>query len=53
MIFRPGSYDANVYTVDDTMRVALMINDMLMMTDDHIVVAGQVGYKNDKLTGLV
>jgi CRAL/TRIO domain len=48
MIYRPGAYDANIHTIDDSMRVATIIIDTLMFSpisgDDTITVAGQTAF---------
>lgn len=43
MLMRPGAYDASKYTIQDTMKVATMINDILLLEDDNFMVAGQIG----------
>lgn len=40
---RPGSFDANIFTIQEVMKVTTMINDILMRNDDNFVVAGQIG----------
>jgi hypothetical protein len=47
-LHRAGIYDTDVYSVNDTMHVGMMINDMRMMTDDNLIVAGAVS-KNEKM----
>jgi hypothetical protein len=42
MLIRPGTYDPNQYTISDVMRVSTMMNDLLMLEDDHMTIAGQV-----------
>lgn len=37
---RPGAYDANVYDLQDIMKVANMICDILLLEDDNFVIAG-------------
>lgn len=43
MLIRPGAFDANKYTIQEVMRVNTMVNDILMIEDDNMVVAGQIG----------
>jgi hypothetical protein len=43
ILIRHGAYDPNVYSIQDVMKVATMVNDILMRSDDNIVVAGQIG----------
>lgn len=37
---RPGAYDASVYDLQDIMKVANMICDILLLEDDNFVIAG-------------
>jgi CRAL/TRIO domain len=43
MLFRPGAYDASIYNMPEIMKVSTMVNDILMVEDDNMMVAGQVG----------
>lgn len=43
MLMRVGAYDANKFTVQETMKVSTMINDILMIEDDNFVISGQIG----------
>jgi CRAL/TRIO domain len=43
ILIRHGAYDPNVYTIQDVIKVATMKNDILLRTDDNIVIAGQIG----------
>uniref|UniRef100_A0A1L8DZG8 Putative phosphatidylinositol transfer protein sec14 n=1 Tax=Nyssomyia neivai TaxID=330878 RepID=A0A1L8DZG8_9DIPT len=43
IIMRPGVYDANKYDITDIMRIRIMANDIQMLEDDNIIVAGQMG----------
>ena len=42
-LIRPGVCDAQKYTMQESMKVSGMINDILMLEDDNLVVAGQIG----------
>lgn len=42
-LIRPGAYDPSVNSVQDIMKVAAMISEMMMMEDDNFVIAGQIG----------
>lgn len=42
ILIRPGVYDADKYNILDVMRISLMANDIHLMEDDHMMVAGQV-----------
>ncbi|XP_035899059.1 uncharacterized protein LOC118506264 [Anopheles stephensi] len=43
MLIRPGVYDPKQYTIEEVIKVSTMINDILMLEDDNMVIAGQVG----------
>lgn len=43
MLIRPGIYDANHFTMQEVMNVSTMVNDILMVEDDNVMVAGQIG----------
>lgn len=43
MLFRFGAYDATVYTIQEIMKVTMMLIDILMLEDDNLAVAGQSG----------
>ena len=43
MLFRPGAYDAQKITIQEVMKVSTMMNDILMIEDDNMIVAGQIG----------
>lgn len=43
MLIRPGAYDAGVYNIQEVMKVSGLLNDVLMMEDDNMTVAGQIG----------
>ena len=43
MLFRPGAYDAHRFTIQEVMKVSTMMNDILMIEDDNLIVAGQIG----------
>lgn len=43
ILIRHGIHDPNVFSIQDVMKVATMSNDILMRSDDNIVVAGQIG----------
>lgn len=42
-LIRTGAYDPAEYTIEDVMKVAAMIADYLMYTDDNYIVGGQIG----------
>lgn len=42
MLIRPGKYDANKFNIQEVMRVATMMNDILLVEDDNLAVAGQI-----------
>lgn len=42
MLIRPGVYDPKQYTIEEVIKVSTMINDILMLEDDNMVIAGQV-----------
>lgn len=42
-LIRPGAYDATKFTIQDVMKVSTMINDIMMIEDDNMVIAGQIG----------
>ena len=42
-LFRVGAYDANVFTIQEVMKVTTMLVDILMLEDDNLSVAGQIG----------
>lgn len=41
-LIRPGSFDPNLYTIQEVMKVSSMVNDILMNDDDNFIIAGQV-----------
>uniref|UniRef100_A0A182SEE1 CRAL_TRIO_N domain-containing protein n=1 Tax=Anopheles maculatus TaxID=74869 RepID=A0A182SEE1_9DIPT len=41
MLIRPGVYDPKQYTIEEVIKVSTMINDILMLEDDNMVIAGQ------------
>uniref|UniRef100_A0A182PGB9 CRAL-TRIO domain-containing protein n=1 Tax=Anopheles epiroticus TaxID=199890 RepID=A0A182PGB9_9DIPT len=43
MLIRPGVYDPKRYTIEEVIKVSTMINDIVMLEDDNMVIAGQVG----------
>ncbi|GAB0099040.1 alpha-tocopherol transfer protein-like [Sergentomyia squamirostris] len=43
MLFRPGVYNPTLYSIHDMIRVALMVNDILLCRDDNRTIAGQIG----------
>lgn len=43
MLIRPGAYDAHKFTIQEVMKVSTMVNDILMIEDDNMTVAGQFG----------
>ncbi|XP_053661311.1 retinol-binding protein pinta-like [Anopheles marshallii] len=43
MLIRPGVYNPKEYTAEEVIKVSTMINDILMLEDDNMVIAGQVG----------
>lgn len=43
ILIRHGAYDANLFTIQDVMKVSTMINDILLRDDDNLTVAGQIG----------
>jgi hypothetical protein len=43
MLIRPGAYDAHKFTIQEVMKVSTMVNDILMIEDDNMIVAGQIG----------
>lgn len=43
MLVRPGAYNAKIYTIQDVMKVSMIINDIILIEDDTNVVAGQIG----------
>ncbi|XP_055691361.1 alpha-tocopherol transfer protein-like [Lutzomyia longipalpis] len=42
-LFRPGVYEAHEFDIIDIMRISIMINDIIMVDDDQMIVAGQMG----------
>ncbi|KAG5672152.1 hypothetical protein PVAND_002305 [Polypedilum vanderplanki] len=42
IIIRPGSYDATKYDIRDILQVFMLINDLLLIEDDHLTVAGSL-----------
>ncbi|XP_037046914.1 retinol-binding protein pinta-like [Bradysia coprophila] len=42
-LIRPGCYDPDLYTAEDIMKVATMVADFMLCTDDNYVVSGQIG----------
>lgn len=42
LLIRPGVYDPNLYKIEDILKVANMINDILMLEDDNFAVVGNV-----------
>lgn len=40
---RPGVYNPDLYTIQDVIKVSMMINDILLRDDDNSTVAGQIG----------
>lgn len=42
-LIRHGAYDPGLYTIQDVIKVSTMYNDILLRTDDNLVVAGQIG----------
>lgn len=42
-LIRPGCYDPDLYSVQDVMKVASMVADLLLYIDDNYVVSGQIG----------
>ncbi|XP_059608032.1 uncharacterized protein LOC132255878 [Phlebotomus argentipes] len=43
MLFRPGVYNPTLHTIHEMIRVSLMVNDILLCTDDNRSIAGQIG----------
>uniref|UniRef100_A0A1B0CUX6 CRAL-TRIO domain-containing protein n=2 Tax=Lutzomyia longipalpis TaxID=7200 RepID=A0A1B0CUX6_LUTLO len=43
ILIRPGVYEADKYDILDVMRISIMANDISMLEDDHMMVAGQMG----------
>jgi CRAL/TRIO domain len=43
MLIRPGTYNPEKFTIQDVIKVSSMMNDILMMEDDNMIVAGQIG----------
>ena len=43
ILIRHGAYDPNLYSIQDVIKVATMVNDVMLREDDNIVVAGQIG----------
>lgn len=43
MLIRPGAYDATKLTIQEVMKVSVMLNDIFMVDDDNMTVAGQIG----------
>lgn len=43
MLMRVGAYDGNEFTIHEVMKVNMMVNDILLLEDDHSIVAGQIG----------
>lgn len=43
MLMRPGVYNANEFTMQEVMKVSMMVNDIMMIEDDNTIVAGQIG----------
>lgn len=42
-LIRPGAYDPSVNSIEDVMKVAQMVGELLMMEDDNFIIAGQIG----------
>lgn len=42
-LIRHGSYDPNLFSIQDVIKVSTMVTDILMIEDDNVVVAGQIG----------
>lgn len=42
-LIRHGVYDANLFTIQDVIKVSTMINDILLRDDDNMTVSGQIG----------
>lgn len=42
MLIRPGKYDAGVFNIQEVMKVSTMMNDILLVEDDNLTVAGQI-----------
>ncbi|GAB0090857.1 alpha-tocopherol transfer protein-like [Sergentomyia squamirostris] len=43
VLIRPGVYEADKYDILDVMRISIMANDIHMIEDDQMMVAGQIG----------
>lgn len=43
VLIRPGCYDAEKFTVLETMKVSSLIFEIMMREDDNLMVAGQIG----------
>lgn len=42
MLMRPGRFDAGKFTMQEIIKVSTMMNDILMVEDDNLTVAGQI-----------
>jgi predicted Fe-Mo cluster-binding NifX family protein len=45
LIIRPGCYNAGEHTITEAMKLAVMMNEVLMLENDNVVIAGQVSEK--------
>ncbi|XP_059622425.1 alpha-tocopherol transfer protein-like [Phlebotomus argentipes] len=43
VLIRPGVYEPDKFSIVDIMRISLMANDMHLIEDDQMMVAGQIG----------
>jgi hypothetical protein len=41
-LLRPGAYDATKFSLEDSMKVSLMINQIMFVEDDNFIVGGQI-----------
>jgi hypothetical protein len=42
IIVRPGAYDASVYDIKEILQVFMLINDLMLVEDDNLTVAGSL-----------
>lgn len=42
-LIRPGAFDANIYTIAETIKISNMLQDIQMREDDNYMIAGQIG----------
>lgn len=42
-LIRPGAYDANKHSIQEVMTVSYMVVDILLLEDDNLTIAGQMG----------